>query len=97
MTLNYSRDGGETFKKETNQILYGTYFFLHQTVEEHYYEANNFVTLVSDLGGLIEFMYILLSFIPLLYNQKVSRQKFIEKLYFVDKPLVDRLSKSKVE
>jgi hypothetical protein len=28
MNMNYSRDGGYTFDLETNQILYGTYFFL---------------------------------------------------------------------
>ena len=82
--LNYSRDGGKTFKEETNHVLYGTYFFLGQNVDEYSYEAVNFISMVSDLGGFIEIMYITLSLIPIIYNYKVAQKKFIDKLYFID-------------
>ena len=65
--------------------MYGNYFFLHHNIEEYNYEAYNFFGLASDLGGLIEFLYILFSLFPLYYyNKKVTQQKFIEKLYFVE-------------
>ena len=37
--------------------------------------------MASELGGLIEFIYITLSLIPLIYNQKYAQSKFIDKLY----------------
>jgi hypothetical protein len=83
--LNYTRDGGQTFREETNQILYGTYFFLGQNVDEYTYEAVNFISLVSELGGFIEIMYITLMLIPWVYNTKLAQKKFIDKLYFIDR------------
>ena len=92
--LNYSRDGGNTFAMESNQILYGTYFFLGQNLDEYSYEAVNFISLVSELGGFIEFMYITLSLIPIIYNSRLVRKKFIDKLYFIDKTYMGQSEKT---
>ena len=83
---NYSRDGGLSFKEEERQVLYGNYFFLKHNIDEFSYESYNFLSLLSDLGGLLEILYILFSLIPLYYyNKKLTQRKFIEKLYFVEK------------
>ena len=74
---------------EAQEIMYGTYFFLQQSINEYSYEANNFVSLYSELGGFIEIMYITLSIIPFLYNYRKANQKFIEKLYVVEKEQED--------
>ena len=66
--LNYSRDGGETFNEESNQLIYGSYFFLGENVDEYSYEAVNIISLLSDFGGFIEIFYIAFSIIPLYYN-----------------------------
>ena len=92
--LNYSRDFGNTFAMESNQILYGTYFFLGQNLDEYSYEAVNFISLVSELGGFIEFMYITLSLIPIIYNSRLVRKKFIDKLYFIDKTYMGQSEKT---
>ena len=63
--------------------MYGTYFFLQESVNEFSYEANNFVSLVSELGGFIEILYIFLMLIPYLYNSRVAHRKFIKKLYLI--------------
>jgi hypothetical protein len=55
-------------------------------VDEYTYEAYTFISLASDLGGLIEIVYILFSIFPLYYyNPKVTQRKFIEKLFFIEK------------
>ena len=92
--LNYSRDGGNTFAMESNQILYGTYFFLGQNLDKYSYEVVNFISLVSELGGFIEFMYITLSLIPIIYNSRLVRKKFIDKLYFIDKTYLGQSEKT---
>ena len=82
---NYSRDGGDSVHMESNHALYGTYFFLQESVNEFSYEANNFVSLVSELGGFIEIIYIFLMLIPFLYNSRIAHRKFIDKLYLIKK------------
>ena len=65
--------------------MYGTYFFLGQNLGEYSYEAENFVSMMSEIGGLIEALYIAFGLFPLFYNSLVAQNKFIDKLYFIDK------------
>jgi len=82
----FSRDGGKSFKEEENLVLLGTYYFLGGDYDEYTYESYNFINLASEMGGLIEFIYIFLSLFPFYYyNPKVTQRKFIEKLFFVEK------------
>ena len=86
----FSRDGGKSFKEEENLLLLGTYYFLGGDIDEYTYESYNFIYLASELGGLIEFLYILFKLYPFYYyNPKVIQRKFIEKLFFVEKNLPD--------
>ena len=41
--------------------------------------------MMSEIGGLIEALYIAFGIIPLFYNSQVAENKFIDKLYFIDK------------
>ena len=54
-------------------------------VNEYSYEASNFISLVSDLGGFIEIVYIILSIIPYLYNNRAANKLFVSNLYYIDK------------
>ena len=45
----------------------------------------NIIKLISELGGFIGIIYSLFAIIPIYYNAYVSNQKFIKKLYFIDK------------
>ena len=65
--------------------MYGTYFFLGEILDEYSYEADNFISMLSGVGGLIEFLYIAFGIIPFLYNTKFAQNKFIDKLYFIDR------------
>jgi hypothetical protein len=83
---NYTRDGGKTFYEEENQNLMATYYFLGGDLDEYFYDTFNFINLASELGGLIEVIYIIFSLFPFFYyNPKVTQRKFIEKLFFVEK------------
>ena len=83
--FNYTADNGKTFFDANNQIMYGAFIYVADNVNEYTYEAATFISLVSELGGFIEIMYIFLMAIPFLFNAKVAEKMFIDKLYFVDK------------
>jgi hypothetical protein len=53
-----SRDG-ITFKKESQLMLFGTYFFLSGEAVLHTRKAYDFLSVLSDFGGILEiFMFI---------------------------------------
>ena len=69
----FSRDAGKSFKYEENLVLFGNYYFLGGDMDEYSYEAFDIVSLASNFGGLIEFVYIFLSLYPFwFYNPKVT-------------------------
>ena len=49
-----SSDGGKSFRDETNQILFGAYFFLSDNVVTHERNRYNLFQLLSDFGGLYQ-------------------------------------------
>ena len=44
----------------------------------------DFLTVISEIGGLADFLYIILSALPMFINNKKAEKKFIKKLYFVE-------------
>lgn len=65
---NISRDNGKTFQLETNQILFGSYFFLSEEIIQYNRKLFNFVDLLSDIGGLLGGIMALLRLVIMYVN-----------------------------
>jgi hypothetical protein len=52
-TKNVTDDGGITFKMETDNLIFGAYFFLADTQVKHNMFRFNLLTFLSSLGGLM--------------------------------------------
>ena len=82
-TLNFTENG--VFSEQNIQVLYGAYINVGENIQEYSYEAENIITLLSEMGGFIEIIFLALAAIPLIYNTTLAEKKFLDKLYFVDK------------
>jgi hypothetical protein len=80
-----SRDGGKTYEVEQVQRLYGTWFFLYHSVNEYSYEPQNFVGVISKIGGFTESVFVVFSIMLFIINSRVAERKLIRNLYFVEK------------
>ena len=63
---------------EDKVMLYSFNYFLWHNIEEFSYEAYNFISLASDLGGLLEALFLFLSVVPYYWwNPIVTEKKFL--------------------
>ena len=65
--------------------MYGAFIYVGENVQEYSYEAENIISLLSEIGGFIEIIFLALAPISVLYNARLAQKKFADKLYFVDK------------
>ena len=51
---NTSYDLGETFESRIEDVIFGSYFFLSETILYHKVNRYTIVQFVSDMGGLLK-------------------------------------------
>ena len=82
-TLNYTENG--ITSEKSIEVVYGAYLHVGENIQEYSYEAENIITLLSEIGGFIEIIFLALASIPLIYNTNLAEKKYLDKLYFIDK------------
>lgn len=81
-----SRDDGKTFQNETHRLVWGTFFFLADDMKKHIRSDYNLISLLGDIGGLIEAMYVVIYFIPFMFNNLSLENKQMRLLYYDKQP-----------
>lgn len=75
----------QTYKVVDEQILFGSFFYLSQTIILHNNYAENIWGVIADIGGLIEFLSIIIIHISFFANDRAVMKKMIKSLYFQNK------------
>jgi len=76
MTVHNTSYDGITFEYESNQILYGTFFFMAEQKAVHHRNVYNFIDLLSELGGIFTAIFGVLN----LVGNYINTQYFMSKI-----------------
>ena len=82
--INATYDG-VTFKQEKGIKLFGTYFFMDNTIVTHEYTAYNALDILSAMGGLFGVICSFFGVAATWINEKTIMAKYIRSLYFINK------------
>ena len=79
---NVSSDGGKTFSMTRNEQIFGAFFFMSEDIVNHNQNLYTFTQLLSDFGGLFEFLAPICCMIGKWINDHYVMGKVIRALFY---------------
>ena len=79
---NISTDGGTTFEIQTEEVIFGTYFFLDDVYLQHDMLRYTLLTLISAVGGFFSTIWGTTRIIMRDFNRAAAAEKVIKNLYY---------------
>lgn len=79
---NISIDGGTTFEVQTEEVIFGTYFFLDDVYLQHDMLRYTLLTLISAVGGFFSTIWGTTRIIMRNFNRDAAAEKVIKNLYY---------------
>lgn len=76
-TENITDDGGKTFNLVQDRVLFGTYFFLDDLVNVHKLNRYNAFGFLSQIGGLLNTLTLVIGFFMVTYNSRATASSVI--------------------
>lgn len=68
LTQRVSTDGGKKYEDVTEEIIFGSFFFLSNIRAEHTRKLYNILNLLTEIGGIQATMYAFINMIGTYFN-----------------------------
>ena len=81
-TENVTDDGGRTYKLESEEVIFGAYFFLSDKKIDYQMKRYDIFSYLSQIGGLLNTVTVSVSIFMIIYNGKASAASIIQNMYF---------------
>ena len=78
---NISDDGGKTFKVDSEELIFASYFFLSDVQVIHKLNRYDLFSFLSEIGGLLNTLILSISFFMITYNGKATAISIIQNMY----------------
>ena len=75
-------DLGETFRPQTDEVIFGSYFFLSETLVYHKLNRYTTTTYVTEMGGLMKSISFFVGFFMYFYQTRSQAAHVMTNLYF---------------
>lgn len=86
-TENITDDGGLTYHTESEDVIFGTYFFLDEKMMDFQLQRYNLFSFLSEIGGLLSTVTLSVGSIMILYTGRATDASVMQNMYF--SPQVD--------
>ena len=78
---NTTDDGGKTWKEESDQLIFGAYYFLSDVQVIHKLNRYDLFSFLSEIGGILNTLVLSISFFMISYNGKATAISIIQNMY----------------
>ena len=85
MNANVSTDQGLTYHMQTEQKIFGTFFFVAEERKVHSRDAFTYADLFSKVGGLTSLLNIVFISIASLMNMQAILASIVERIFYYEK------------
>ena len=79
---NTSYDLGESFESRTESVIFGSYFFLSDTILYHKVNRYTWLNYVSEMGGLLKSLSAFVGYFMYIHHKRSQAAHVMTNVYF---------------